>query len=354
MPTVINDWPSWAVAPDRIDPPAGVRLVTLTTNGKSTLGRLVGRLTRPLRAAWSLHRLGIRRSDKAVLIVPQGILSITAVLTFRVLLSCSLIVDVTERHDPAQFRWRAFEPYFLRHRWTAYLARRTAKRVLVVSSALGSWFASSVETWVVPPQIDVDEYPQSKPQPIENGVRLIYAGTPGSKDRLHVIIAGIRGLPLAEQAKIRLDIVGISEREATVASDLESAHFGDLAAQINLIGRVSRSKVHELLALSHFSILVRPSGGYADAGFPSKIPESLAAGCPVIVTPNGDLPRYIHEGEEGFLLDGCSSQAVSSALIKALSIGQMEWIRMSEAARKRALTSFDYRAQGAIGRYLLR
>ena len=111
---------------------------------------------------------------------------------------------------------------------------------------------------------------------------------------------------------------------------------------MSFLGRVPREAVLAELRRAHFSVLVRPSAGYAQAGFPSKVPESLAAGCPVLLNLTSDLRRYLVDGREGILLDGSAAEDVRRGIERALRLDDAAWRTMSRAARERA-HRFDYR-----------
>jgi glycosyltransferase involved in cell wall biosynthesis len=95
---------------------------------------------------------------------------------------------------------------------------------------------------------------------------------------------------------------------------------------------------------SHFTVLLRPDERYARAGFPTKVVESVAAGVPVITTRTDDASLYIQDGREGILLDSESPRAFASGVRRILALGPAAWSEMGEAARRLAVSSFDYRA----------
>ena len=50
-------------------------------------------------------------------------------------------------------------------------------------------------------------------------------------------------------------------------------------------------------------VLARPNNKQAEGGIPSKVAEYLACGVPCVITKTGDLPKYLHDGEDCFLCD---------------------------------------------------
>ncbi|PYC76000.1 hypothetical protein C7C45_02535 [Micromonospora arborensis] len=344
---VVNDWPDDgsrpAAAPDL---PPDVRLITLPRRriGGGVLGRWLHRRLRPLRVLAALRRAGVRPSRLAGVYLPLGLWDLFTWAVLRAAVRCPVTVDVLERHDRAQFPrgWRT--PYFLRHRWAFSLVGRFADQVIAISEVLERHFVGQGRpTLVVPPQVDCAGYDDPAPPSLTDGLRLLYAGSAGAKDHLSVVLEAIRGLAPAERARVRLVIAGISREQAGDLSDLNGASSADLDDQVCFLGWVPRDRVLAELGRAHFSVLVRPPAGYAQAGFPSKVPESLAAGCPVLLNHTSDLRRYIVDGREGIVLDGSGVDDVRRGLERALLLDDPGWSMMSRAARERA-HCFDYRA----------
>jgi glycosyltransferase involved in cell wall biosynthesis len=331
---IVNDWPWDGTTPPPPAPlPSDVELVTIRAAGRSRATRYLLRLSRPLRVLRALRHHGVRRGQVAAVCLPISLMSLSTWLVVRLALRCPIVVDALERHDPEQFPHGRLTPHFLRHRWTSMLGARLADRVITVSSTLGRRFAGRRRpVLVVPPQVDCDEYAKPDPPSVHIGLRLLYAGTPGAKDRLDILVEGLTRLSDADRARIELRIAGAGEPSGWAGPP-----------QVTFLGRIPRSQVLALLARSHFSLLVRPVGGYAEAGFPSKVPESLAAGCPVLLNHTSDLNQYIVDGREGIVLAGPTADDVADGLRAALALDDAAWLRMSGAARVQARVSFDYR-----------
>nr|WP_161556677.1 glycosyltransferase [Micromonospora acroterricola] len=342
---IVNDWPGNDRPPEPVALPPELRLITLSaTGGGGRLRRWMHRQGRPLRVLKALRRAGVPIRDLTGVCLPLGLWNLTTWVVLRSATRCPLTVDVLERHEPAQFPRGRLAPYFIRHRWHSYLAGRLADRIIAISTTLQRRFARPGQPiLVVPPQVDCADYGEPAPPSVKASLRLLYAGTAGSKDQLAVVLDGIRRLPEPERRRVRLSIAGMTREQATLVSDLEDRAVADLGEQITFLGRVPRDRVVAELGAAHFSVLVRPPGGYADAGFPSKVPESLAAGCPVLLNHTSDLGSYIDDGREGIVLTGADADDVRDGLQRALALDDAQWWRMSRHARERA-SAFDYRA----------
>ncbi|MEU7617591.1 glycosyltransferase [Micromonospora rifamycinica] len=342
---VVNDWPCEVTFPTRPPEATGVDLVTLRIRGLHRLTRMSARLARPVRVLRAVRGRGVRRGDVSVVLLPVALMTLGNWAVLRLVLRCPVVVDASERHDRRQFRQGWLTPYYVRHRWSTFLATRLVPRATAVSTTLAGYLTGhGMEVLVVPPQVDCDDFPVGRPPALSTGLRLLYAGTPGRKDMLDVIVRGISRLTPEQQRRVSLTIAGVTRADAAARSDLDVALLDGVSAEVRFLGRVPRDTVLTLLGQSHFSMLVRPTGGYAANGFPSKVPESLAAGCPVLLNHTSDLASYVHDGVEGLVLDGNTPEDVRQAVVRALRLRDEEWTAMSRAARSRARESFDHRA----------
>jgi glycosyltransferase involved in cell wall biosynthesis len=75
-----------------------------------------------------------------------------------------------------------------------------------------------------------------------------------------------------------------------------------------------RLDIPELLKL--FDIYVLPS---VSEGLPMVLLEAMAAGCPIIATEVGGVPKAVHHGENGSLVRPENPKALSSEIIRLLS-----------------------------------
>lgn len=79
-------------------------------------------------------------------------------------------------------------------------------------------------------------------------------------------------------------------------------------------GLVPYQRVPELLAGADVLVVPRPDHRTARFGFPSKLPEYLAVGRPVVATDVGEQGRLIRDGETGLLVPPGDAAALAAAL----------------------------------------
>jgi glycosyltransferase involved in cell wall biosynthesis len=285
-----------------------------------------------------------------------------ATTMMRVRNSCArrgipVVADVTEWYTPEQlpngrfglpywdseFRLRVFVPRYMRH-------------VVCISSYLGAYFRSKgCHTIEVPPLIDPDEDKWRTDGIRRDGVqplRLIYAGTPGKKDLIGNVVRAVSSLRLRGR-EVVLHCVGPTVQEIAAVDANAGTLVNDNPDAFIFHGRLPQHSVPALLSNADFSVLVRPQARYAQAGFPTKLVESLAASVPVIANDTGDIGRFVSDGREGIILANCSVQAVVGGIERLLVAGRQRWSEMRICARERGMGSFDYQAHSKrIGEFM--
>ena len=91
-------------------------------------------------------------------------------------------------------------------------------------------------------------------------------------------------------------------------------------------------------------MLLRPNKRYANAGFPTKVGESMACATPVIANITSDLGKYILDGETGIICENESPEACAMAIRKALNYSQEELREIRCKAFEMANEKFNYQA----------
>lgn len=167
-------------------------------------------------------------------------------------------------------------------------------------------------------------------------MNLIYAGIPGRKDLLKLIICSVEHLN-EEQLPVCLHILGSSKEE------LRRLYKMNFTENIIFYGRIDQKLVRSFLEMSDFSVLIRPNRRYASAGFPTKFVESLDAGLPVIANHTSDLSYYLMDGYNGFVVPECTEQALTEKLKMILKTNKGDWRKMKVNASNTARQNFDFR-----------
>jgi len=257
-----------------------------------------------------------------------------------------LIVDCTEWYAPNHLVGGSFGIVRLDNEIRMRWINTRIGWLIPISSYLEKYYASRGGCVLrMPPLVDMSEAKWLVTENFrESGgpLRLVYAGTPAKKDLLGNVLRGLCSLK-KEGICVELDLVGPS-REAVVACiENDTGILETLGKALVFHGRVPQSEVPLLLARADFSVLLRPKERYAEAGFSTKLVESLASGVPVITNPTSDIAEFIRDGEHGIMLTDCTPNAFVAGIRTALSLSSEQKHNMRRSARRLAETSFDFR-----------
>ena len=247
--------------------------------------------------------------------------------------------DVVEWYEASHVPGGMLNPFIISSEFCMRGLYPRADGIIAISSYLEEHYSPAVEPVVrVPPTLDVRAldsagYARSSKMPY----RLVYAGTPGKKDALPLILAAVAEAD-PEGNRIVIEVIGVDAREGSTVTSGSGSSPG-----VRFLGRIPQSEVAAHVRDADFSVLLRESERFASAGFPTKFVESLSAGTPVISNLTSDLGRYLIDGVNGIVVDECSVDALVCAFREMMLLGTEELERMRIEARRVALEAFDYR-----------
>jgi glycosyltransferase involved in cell wall biosynthesis len=240
-----------------------------------------------------------------------------------------IIYDSVEWYSPEQFKLRRLTPeYILNDLYHRIFIDRSFK-VTAISKYLENHFKSrKIETVRIPVIMDVKNFRFEK-YTKKDKLTILYAGSPGKKDYLKEII--------------ELRLIGVTREHISGESDIDEETLNKIKDNIKVLGRVPREIVLENLKQADFTVLLRsPVQRYAQAGFPTKVVESLASATPVILNITSDLGDYITDMEQGLIVADCSSLAFCESLRRAINLTYEQRCEMYTKARECAAEYFNY------------
>ena len=178
----------------------------------------------------------------------------------------------------------------------------------------------------------------------ENKIIILYAGSPQKKDIFDTIIRSMQSLNKEQKDKMVLRIIGATKQEIATNANVTVNNIDELGDCIEFLPRMPHDKIFEQLQKADFTILIRPHDlRYAKAGFPTKVPESLVTGTPIICNLTSDLKDFLTDGYDSIIARDESVDSVKRALERAIELSKEERNMMYENARHTAEEKFDYR-----------
>lgn len=283
-------------------------------------------------------------NPKAIIVSTHYTSSIKKLLRYCRFLGIPLIVDVVDWFEPSHCFLGPYGPDRINIELFIRQMVPRAGHVIAISSYLARYFRDrGCHVIRIPPLVDFNEPKWQRMNPSEGGpLRLLYAGAPGKKDIIDNAMHGVLQLR-AEGYPVIIEVVG----PACEFGKPRSAYYRTLLKQLGegavYHGPVSHRRTLELIGQADFTILLREDKRYANAGFPTKLVESVTSGVPIISNATSDIAEYIRDGQEGVILENESTEAFVAGVRRILHMPRERWRSMRVAALKRAEECFDYR-----------
>lgn len=255
-----------------------------------------------------------------------------------------LLFDCTEWYDSRALVGGRFGLVSLDETIRMRFVNRLVSRGIVISRFLEDYYLKRrCVVARVPPTVDFSNLKWNVAAPASmasKSISLVYAGVPGKKDLLANVIRAIFVIK-GEGQDVVLNLVGPRPQEVESLFDDWPSVLGDLGDSLIFHGRVPQGSVPELVSKADFSVLLRPPERFAQAGFPTKVVESLAAGVPVICNLTSDLGMYVREGKEGLIASDHSVDSFVSCLRRATGMSLEQRLAMREFSRVAAQEYFS-------------
>jgi glycosyltransferase involved in cell wall biosynthesis len=198
---------------------------------------------------------------------------------------------------------------------------------IFISEGLRNCFRSRKNNLVVPSMVVFERFAANRESPFPFEY-IGYCGTIArGKDGVHIMIEGFEKIS-EKYPLLNLLIMG------DFPDDSERHYFQkltatpELADRVVYTGKISKNEMPTYLKAAKILSLARPKNLQSDTGFPTKLPEYLATGKPVVITKVGDIPKYLKNGENAFIVEPDDTDAIAEAFevilaqyAKALEVG---------------------------------
>lgn len=266
------------------------------------------------------------------------------------------VVEVCEWYDFSNYKFGKFDIRYRINDKTLRTKYVKEDKIIAISRYLQNYYIEhGVNCIRIPTILDMNEYRFNEDFESDK-LKLMYAGNPGkSKELLREIFRAIQDLKREDDQfskKFSFDIYGVSEAQVlrNIENDIEL--LKNIQDCIHIKGKVKQEIMNTVYLEHNFSIFMRPHRRSSEAGFPTKLAESLAAGTPVLANSTGDISCYINNGINGFLLEN-EKKALKEMFSYLLTMNKAEYLEMRKNARKTAEQNFDYRIyEEEVGKFI--
>lgn len=109
----------------------------------------------------------------------------------------------------------------------------------------------------------------------------------------------------------------------------------DLDDHIKYFGKMNNDEVQEIIKNSDFTILLRDSKTCNNAGFPTKVSESISLGVPVVVNPTSDIASYIKDNDNGIVVPAPDDiDGIVERIVQVLNMDDSDLQKLRDGACK--------------------
>ena len=209
--------------------------------------------------------------------------------------------------------------------------------IISISSFLNDFYNSKdVKSLLLPPLVDINspKWQCENVEKDEGTIVLTYAGSPGFKDRLDVIVGVIN--ELQNVVSVVFNIIGL-DKEQFISLYSYKKHIPN---NVHFLGRIPHREVLDYLFKSDYQIFIREDNITTRAGFPTKFVESISAGVPVLTNLTSNIGDYLSEGVNGFPLDASSDDRLKASLMNVLKLPKEQRSKVKNAIDRE---TFDYK-----------
>lgn len=250
-----------------------------------------------------------------------------------------LILEQCEWYDPSSFGMGEKDIRYLRFNKNIKRYYKEADYIISISRLLDNYYKGlGVKSIRIPSITDVISKPKN--YDIDNEkIKLVFTGnTSNSKELIVPVLEALSEY----NDRIELHIYGSSMNglRKHVNNDVL---IDSLNGSLFVHGVIKQEEVEKVLLNSNYQIFIRPKRRSSDAGFPTKLCESMSVGTPCITNDTGDISLVLRDGKNGFLVDGNDTEAVKRVFERIVNFDSDSYRQMRMMARMDAQSFFDYR-----------
>lgn len=215
--------------------------------------------------------------------------------------------------------------------------------VVSISRLLDDYYKSiNVRSIRIPTILDIQNTDCPVWKKRDHKIHLIFAGTLGTKEQMAPIIGALANNKFLRE-NIQFDIYGPTKNMILKNLGKDAGFLDKAGTSVVVHDRIPQEQMSAVYAQSDFLIFLRPARRSSNAGFPTKLAESMSVGTPVITNDTGDISLFLENEHNGFLLSENTLEAVANCFTKIIALEDGRYAQLRLASRLTAEQYFDYR-----------
>jgi glycosyltransferase involved in cell wall biosynthesis len=252
--------------------------------------------------------------------------------------------EVNEWFDSRSFRHGVLNPFYWDRELCVKCGVPKADGIIAISSYLEEYYKKKNNKVVrIPAIIDVEGFAKGIPRSVVKNdcFHLTYLGSLVWRDGPLLMLKAVESV-LQQGEKMFLNIVGTDGQSGDA---LEAYKYVEnrtsLKKHVKFWGRVSDEQVLERLSASDALLFTRLPSRAAKAAFPTRLPEYLATGTPVISSDVSDIANYLDRDKDIVLVKSGQLDSLTNGILKLI------WLpdrgkRIGISGREKCKEYFDY------------
>lgn len=272
-----------------------------TIHPKSHVGKLLDNILAILLPFFYLFKVKINKECDLLIIYDITLFDLFFIMIFKKISRTKLIFILPEFYEKpskgvALIKWNNFY-------WGLKYLLKYADANIVLSYYLKNYLKDTLRikkpTFILPNIIDPITFTAIKNQ--TQNYTIGYVGSPTRKDGVEDLI---KSFAILNKKYPNTSLLIIGDTINTVLPNLKiMAEKLGIINKITFTGLVPYEEVPSLLKSCQMLALTRPSGVFAEAGFPTKLGEYFACKKPVVITKVGDIPFYFEDNKHVALVE---------------------------------------------------
>lgn len=251
------------------------------------------------------------------------------------------VIDQCEWYDSSTFKFGKYNPYYRECMKMIEYKNKNVDGIISISRLFEEhYLKQGVKVIRIPTILDIKNILPRFEKKDDKIINIAFAGSLGKgKENILPMIKAVERINKIKE-RIHLHFYGPTKKqiEENVGSNINL-----LKNYIHIYGRIPQEEVENKVRNADFTFIIRPNRRSSDAGFPTKLAESMAVGTPVIANDTGDIDLYIENKKNGFLLKEDLENQLFEYLQGILQMDKNELKEMRKEARKTAEENFDFR-----------
>lgn len=281
-----------------------------------------------------------------ILIYGRSAVSYFPIVLIARLYGIALFFDMVEWFPPEKFKGGRINPCFYDDWLGRHLPLLGCQSVIAISTYISSQYTRfNIPCLIVPSIFDDSFYSSVAFSKIETGSEkfiTLYAGTCKYGDGFDQLLDAVK-IAFSQGCPIYLYVLGTEGLSGNARQKRKTCEEDDiLSSCVCFLGKVSDQKYFEILVSANCLVLPRPDLQVTKAAFPTRLPEFLSTGRPVLTTSVPDIPKYLEAGIHAEIVSEDSSQALAKGLLK-LWRNPERARKIGLAGQQRSREVFNYR-----------